>query len=127
MTDAVGTVAVVEELTTPPCKSDIAYFSHGWGKSCRVSDYARIGIVLPRQKCYRCPGYSFSTRYARWCVGKDRCLSSRYIVCFPPLDQGGRMIVVSYQSDERGFVVWGRTRDERHFPKYTDSGCVFLR
>ena len=36
------------------------------------------------------------------------------------------MIVGFYQSDGRGFVVWGRTRDERHFPKCTGSDCFFL-
>ena len=37
------------------------------------------------------------------------------------------MIVILNRSDGRGFVVWGRTRDERPFPKYTGSGCLFLR
>ena len=35
-------------------------------------------------------------------------------------------MVVSYQSDEREFVVEGRTRDERHVQKCTGSGHVCL-
>ena len=67
--------------------------------------------------------YSVSMVFARWCAGREQCLSFRYIVCFPPLGQGARMIVVFYRSDGRGFIVWGRTRDERHFPKCTGSSC----
>ena len=37
------------------------------------------------------------------------------------------MVVVSYQSDERGFVVWRRTRNERLFPKCTGTDCFSLR
>ena len=59
--------------------------------------------------------YLVSMRFARWCAGRDRCLSSRYIVCFSPPGQGGRMIVVFYRNDGRGFAVWGRTR-ETAFP-----------
>ena len=36
------------------------------------------------------------------------------------------MIAVPYRSDGQGFVVWGRTRDERDFPEFTGSGCIFL-
>ena len=60
-----------------------------------------------------CSNYSVSTRFAQWCAGRDRCLSSRYIAYFPPPGQGGQMVVIFYWSDRRGFVVWGRTRDER--------------
>ena len=73
-------------------------------------------VLFSLGKNVMCSSYSVSMRIARWCAGRDRCLSSRYIVCFPPPGQGERMIVVFYMSDGRGFVVWGRTRDEQHFP-----------
>ena len=46
-----------------------------------------------------CSSYSVSMRFARWCAGRNRCLLSRCIVCFPPPGQGGRMVVVFHPSD----------------------------
>ena len=97
------------------------------GESLVVGLATLKSVPFSLDKNVMCSRYSVSMRFARGCAGRGRCLSSRYIVLFPPPGQGGHMIVVFYRSDGRGFVVWGRTRDERHFLKCTGSGCLFLR
>ena len=124
MADVAGTVAFVKELATSPPANQTSPTLASAGESLVVGLATLESVSFFLGKNVICFSYSVSIRFTRWCVGRNRCLSSRYIGCFPPPGQGERMIVVFYRSDGRGFVDWGCTRDKRHFPKCTvDSGC----
>ena len=84
MADAVGTVAIVEELAISPSANRISPTSATVGESLVVGLATLKPVSFSLGKNVVCSNYSVSMMFARWCVGRDRCLSSRYIVCLPP-------------------------------------------
>ena len=105
MVDAVGTMAVVEELAISLPANRKSPTSAAAGERLIVGLATLKFVSFFLGKNVVCSSYLVSMKFARRCFGRDRCLSSRYIVCFPSPGQGGRTIFVSYRSDGQGFVV----------------------
>ena len=85
MADAVRTVAVVDELAIPPPANRTSSATSAAAGESLIVGLATLKSVLfyPGQNVM-CSSYSVLMRFARWCAGRDRCLSSRYFVFLPP-------------------------------------------
>ena len=92
MADAVGTVAVVEELAIPPPGNQASLTSVEETLVVGLATLESVSFFLGKN--VMCSSYSVTMRFERWCIGRDRCLSSRYILCIPPPGQVRQMIVV---------------------------------
>ena len=76
MADAVGTVAVVEELAISPHFSRASPTSAAVGKRLvlGLASLECVSFHLSAKMYVMCSSYSVSTKFARWCIGRNRCV-----------------------------------------------------